>query len=92
MNGEFPAFMGGILTMLVAVAIAIGAYGLGYSSGKNEVVSACSYYKKYALDGTQYLLCSAVVKQDTTDSPSVAETNAKLYSEENKDAHKKDRK
>lgn len=37
------------------------AWRHGTQDGINEVVSSCSYYTKYAIDGTQVLLCSAVV-------------------------------
>lgn len=68
-----------------------GSYLFGRYDGKNDVIAACAYYQKYAIDGTQVLLCSAIITPRDLE-PTVAETNAKFYSKENKDLHKKDRK
>lgn len=75
----------------IVVGLCYGSYRLGYSDGSNNVVSTCTYYGKYGLDGTQYVLCSAVLKPEEL-MPSVEESNAKWYSKENKAKHKKDRK
>jgi len=56
-------------------------------------VYTCNMYGRYHFDGTQELFCSAIVQRsEEYMKPSVAETNAKLYSKENKNLHKKDRK
>lgn len=81
----------GCWLMATVVGLCFGSYKLGYSDGTNNVISACSYYKKYGIDGTQELICSAVVKPEEL-VPSVEESNAKWYSKENKDKHRKDRK
>jgi len=84
-------FLQGALLSALTLLSVFGFYRLGYSDGENNVVSACSYYQKYALDGTQVLLCSAIITPQEL-MPAVADTNAKFYSKENKDLHKKDRK
>lgn len=90
MNNFLAAFLGIILASSLA-SVGTLLYRAGAMDGRNEVIAGCVYYGKYAIDGTQFLLCSAIVKPDDM-LPTVAETNAKLYSKENKEAHKKDRK
>ena len=90
MNNVLAGFLG---VVLAGALVLLGTllYKTGEMYGRNDVITGCVYYGKYAIDGTQFLLCSAIVKPDDM-LPTVAETNAKYYSKENKEAHKKDRK
>lgn len=81
-----------ILSSLFLVATYYCCYKWGEHDGINDVVQECNYYRKYAIDGTQFLLCSGIVMPEDMIPPSVEALNKKLYSKENKDKHKKDRK
>ena len=75
----------------IVVGLCWGSYKLGFSDGKEQMISECSYYGRVGIDGTTYLLCSGVVNTEAM-LPSVDESNAKWYSKENRDKHKKSRK
>jgi hypothetical protein len=81
-----------ILGTLAAVVIVVVLCCDFYNKGIQEVVDSCVNYGKYHLyNSTEEMTCSALfVPQDLL--PSVADTNAKYYSKENKDKHRKDRK
>ncbi len=91
MSSLKAAIAGCVLTLAVVALCGISYYA-GRADGIRSVVSECSFYRKYGVDGTQYMLCSGILNPEEMMPPSVAETNAKFYSKENKDKHKKDRK
>lgn len=52
----------GCWLMAAIVGLCFTSYKAGYSDGTNNVITECAYYRKYGIDGTQYLLCSAIMK------------------------------
>lgn len=70
------------------VAACFGSYQLGHRDGITHVVDTCNTYKKYAMDGTRELLCSAIIEPSAL-APALTE---ELYSKENKDRNRKNRK
>lgn len=52
----------GCWLMTAIVGLCFTSYKAGYSDGTNNVITECAYYRKYGIDGTQYLLCSAIMK------------------------------
>lgn len=58
----------GFLLCFIYMAGMASAWKQGQRDGINEIVNSCSYYSKYAIDGTQVLLCSAIISpQDLLD-------------------------
>jgi hypothetical protein len=43
--------------------VSVGMLELGREQGRNEVISACSFYHKYGIDGTTSMLCSQAVNE-----------------------------
>lgn len=54
----------GCWLMAAIVGLCFTSYKAGYSDGTNNVITECSYYRKYGIDGTTFLLCSAIIKPD----------------------------
>lgn len=76
-----------------AVIVMIACYSYGELNGRNAVIDDCVNYSAHKIVGTtDKLLCHMDTSEYWGDSAGVAKSNAKLYSKENKDLHKKDRK
>lgn len=59
----------GAWLMTIVAGLCYLSYKLGDSDAEARVVYSCNYYGKYAFDGTQTLLCSAIISPNDLGGP-----------------------